>query len=270
MATPQAMWASHVELDTDKCVHCGSCARDCPVRCITMADGKPTLKIDTCIKCGHCIAVCPSGCFSMNDVPAESLPRIKPENKCTAEQVEQLIRGRRSCRNFKTGPVDKAKIEKLLDLAHYANTGGNSQLLEYTVITTPEQLKHFGQLAVDWMVAAELPFAKGMQSAWNKGIDVVFRGAPCVIVVTLTPTSSMYSALGFTDGAIALANAELAAPSLGLATCWCGFLQMAAQQHEPLKKEFNNRTVVGALMVGEPNVHYQRFVPRKPVQLSWR
>eukprot|EP01105_Mastigella_eilhardi_P011324 TRINITY_DN2618_c0_g1_i7.p1 TRINITY_DN2618_c0_g1~~TRINITY_DN2618_c0_g1_i7.p1 ORF type:complete len:138 (+),score=14.03 TRINITY_DN2618_c0_g1_i7:516-929(+) len=86
-----------------------------------------------------------------------------------------------------------------------------------------------------------------MRNSWNRGIDVIFRGAPCAIVVSVAPSSSMYAALGSTDGAIALANMEMAAPSLGLATCWCGFLMLAAQQYEPLKKEFNGHAVVGAV-----------------------
>eukprot|EP01105_Mastigella_eilhardi_P011323 TRINITY_DN2618_c0_g1_i6.p1 TRINITY_DN2618_c0_g1~~TRINITY_DN2618_c0_g1_i6.p1 ORF type:complete len:111 (+),score=24.35 TRINITY_DN2618_c0_g1_i6:427-759(+) len=109
-----------------------------------------------------------------------------------------------------------------------------------------------------------------MRNSWNRGIDVIFRGAPCAIVVSVAPSSSMYAALGSTDGAIALANMEMAAPSLGLATCWCGFLMLAAQQYEPLKKEFNGHAVVGALVVGEPQVQYQRCVPRKPVQVTWK
>eukprot|EP01105_Mastigella_eilhardi_P011320 TRINITY_DN2618_c0_g1_i3.p2 TRINITY_DN2618_c0_g1~~TRINITY_DN2618_c0_g1_i3.p2 ORF type:complete len:106 (+),score=28.53 TRINITY_DN2618_c0_g1_i3:65-382(+) len=87
MANPQALWSAQVMLNTDKCVHCGKCERECPLYCVVMVGNKPLLTKDNCIKCGHCIGVCPTGCYSMNDVPVESLPTIKPELKCSPEQV---------------------------------------------------------------------------------------------------------------------------------------------------------------------------------------
>ena len=44
---------------TDDCIACGACAADCPVECITEADGKFVIDADQCVDCGSCAGVCP-------------------------------------------------------------------------------------------------------------------------------------------------------------------------------------------------------------------
>ena len=47
--------AYHLEVDASKCIHCGRCARECPM------DVNPCQHPNSpeCIRCGHCRAVCP-------------------------------------------------------------------------------------------------------------------------------------------------------------------------------------------------------------------
>ena len=44
---------------TDDCIGCGACAGECPVGCITEADGKYVINADECLECGACAGVCP-------------------------------------------------------------------------------------------------------------------------------------------------------------------------------------------------------------------
>ena len=44
---------------TDRCISCGACAAECPVNCISEADGKYEIDASQCINCGTCAGVCP-------------------------------------------------------------------------------------------------------------------------------------------------------------------------------------------------------------------
>jgi ferredoxin len=51
---------------TDKCISCGICAANCPMRIITMVEGKPVWKGE-CTKCLKCIHYCPTAAIQMNE-----------------------------------------------------------------------------------------------------------------------------------------------------------------------------------------------------------
>lgn len=55
-------------VDRDRCLHCGKCAKSCPVANIIMSEGCPTWRRDgTCTNCMLCYHVCPSHCISYWD-----------------------------------------------------------------------------------------------------------------------------------------------------------------------------------------------------------
>ena len=47
------------EIDSSKCIACGSCARACPAEAIQFVDGKYVIDQSKCVKCGSCEIVCP-------------------------------------------------------------------------------------------------------------------------------------------------------------------------------------------------------------------
>ena len=48
-----------IEINQDKCIGCGLCAKTCAAHNIAMKEGKAQIKLDSCIKCGQCGTVCP-------------------------------------------------------------------------------------------------------------------------------------------------------------------------------------------------------------------
>lgn len=49
---------------SDACINCAACEGECPVSCISEADGKHVIDADACIDCGSCAAVCPVNAIS--------------------------------------------------------------------------------------------------------------------------------------------------------------------------------------------------------------
>ena len=54
------------------------------------------------------------------------------------ENFLNLMKYRRSIRKFKPDPIPKDYVTKILDAAHYAMSGGNSQPWEFIIINDPE------------------------------------------------------------------------------------------------------------------------------------
>ena len=119
-----------IDIDKLKCMQCGLCARACPAGIIIMGNGCPETieKIEKgCITCGHCVAVCAASALShIRMAPVECIP-LAADWRLTLNQMEQLVKGRRSIRRYRPEPVDRAVLEKLLEIVRYAPTGMNVQ-----------------------------------------------------------------------------------------------------------------------------------------------
>ena len=145
-----------ITIDTEKCKRDGICVRECPTAIIKLKDKESVPKIMKggeafCLRCGHCVAVCPHGALDHKDVPLDACPPIERALKLTPEQAIQFLRSRRSVRFFKDKPVEKETLERLIEMARYAPTGSNSQLVQYTVFTDKEKIHELAGLTVDCM-----------------------------------------------------------------------------------------------------------------------
>ena len=271
----------HITVDREKCKRDGICAAVCPMSIIEMKDGAlPALAAgvdDLCITCGHCVAVCPHGALSLDEMKAEECPPVKEELKLSSAQAEQAFRSRRSIRTYRDTPVEKEKLGRLIDMAHYAPTGTNSQQVQWLVINSREQLHALSGKIIDmlrYLISEGHPLAKAYRlersiAAWEAGKDPVLRGAPA-LVIAHAPKGY---ALGQVDSTIALSFLDLAAPTAGLGACWAGFFMMAAAQWPPVQQALalpEGNACFGALMIGYPKYGYHRLPLRKEAAISWR
>ncbi len=269
-------------IDQDKCRQDGLCASDCPTGVIQF-DGKgsfPEMVPNgeaSCIRCGHCVAICPHGALDHADVPLEQCPSIDKQLMLSEAQAEQFLRSRRSVRQFKKGPVDQATLQKVIDIARNAPTGSNAQLVEWVVINDREKLVQHCEQVIGWMQdllkadpeAKAMPYLPMLIQAWEAGVDVILRDAPC-LVVAMAPKHDNNGMVNLT---LALSYLELAAPVFKLGTCWAGLLQGAIAANPALKAEVGipeDYPHHYPMMIGYAKVRYQRLPVRKAPKITWK
>ena len=273
---------SLLKVDASKCKKDGICAGECPTAIIKLKDRDSYPEMVPggeafCLLCGHCVAVCPHGALDHVRVPVADCAPIQKELGITEEQAVQFLRSRRSIRFFKDKPVEKEKIRRLIEIGRYAPTASNSQLVEWMVFTDKAKIKEMAQLTVDWMRSAmeknpgspQASYLPMIIAAWDFGYDAVLRGAPALIIASAPKEASN----GMVDLTLALSYFELAAPALGIGTCWAGLLQGALLSDPSLKEALGlpeSHPHHYPMMVGYPKAKYFRLPERKPPKITWK
>lgn len=273
---------NQIHVEQEKCAFDGICAAVCPMRIIELREGQAVPNLiagveELCITCGHCVAVCPHGALSLDEMKAEDCPPVRGELAPGSEQAEYFFRSRRSIRAYRDKAVEREQLARLIDMAHYAPTGTNSQQVQWLAINSKEQLHDLAGMVIDMLrhlIKEGHPMAKAYRldrslAAWENGIDPVLRGAPALIVAH----APKGYALAQVDSTIALSFLDLAAPTVGLGACWAGFFMMAAAQWPPLQQALalpGGHVCCGALMIGYPKYKYHRLPLRKEAVISWR
>lgn len=141
------------EIDKKWCTSCGMCMSVCSTDCIVFGDdGFPKLRessdgiqgLNGCYRCQRCMAVCPARAISfMGKDPANSIPAREIASK---EQLEGLMRNRRSCRRYKDMNVPKETIDEILALLENAPTGTNLQGLGFNVVYDKDEMAKFRKM----------------------------------------------------------------------------------------------------------------------------
>lgn len=268
-------------IDPDMCDSCGVCSVECPTAVISMRKGGTLPSLAKagelrCVNCGHCVAVCPRGAIRHRAMRPEECGPINNKLLPSAEQVEHLLKSRRSIRVYKKKPVPRETLAKLIDIARYAPSAGNLQPVHWLVIEDKEEVKRLSGLVVDAMRLmfketpglADLSYLGLIVTAWDRGIDVIMHDAPHLIVAH----ANKHFGLPQADCDIALTYLELAAYSMGLGACWNGLFQVAANYPavmEALQLPEGHRCF-GAMLIGYPEYKYRRIPLRKEPTVIWR
>ncbi|WP_028583974.1 nitroreductase family protein [Desulfogranum mediterraneum] len=263
-----------LEIDQDSCIQCRACVQDCPYAILELAPDYPAVipdRAEQCIECQHCLAVCPTGALSiLGFEPEGSLPLkgIFP----TEEQLSGLIRGRRSVRRYKATPLEPEVIDAMLATVAHAPTGVNNCQCLFSVVEDQEVMKRIREQTIAGIRAkaeseslpSGLEFFAGIVRAWDEGNDILFRGAPHLLLVS-TPKQGPSPQV---DPIIALSYFELLAASMKLGTLWNGLAKWAFMDIVPEmlpRLGIPEDHSLGYLMLfGQPAVQYFRTVQRAP------
>ncbi|MDR1740294.1 MAG: nitroreductase family protein [Synergistaceae bacterium] len=253
------------------CVTCGLCSRVCVSGIIKVGPDKRPFVAEgdekKCLRCGQCVAFCPKGCCSLS---FQTGPRVAVDWSKFPDpaSAETLLRSRRSVRNFKKTPVSMETVSRLLETARYAPTASNRQPVRWVIVMTREKLEEIGGLTARALKsgATGRKWDEWVGAEWEKGHDVIFRGAPQLAAAIVPNTVTE-------DGAIALAHFELAAHALGVGCCWAGIFNRVARKSPEVLASIGvkeDELLAGSIMFGNPDVPRARLLPeRNPVNVTW-
>jgi len=259
-----------ISIDAAACNGDGLCVRACPLGLLEQKTkgGAPEEIAGAeklCIRCGHCVAICPTAALANGLMPREEfLPA--PEARPDAQQVEALLLGRRSVRDFRKAPVPRETLERLIEVARRAPTASNSQQVAWVMISDPERLERVRTLTAEWLLNS--PRAAVYGRLVEQGRDVVLRGGTA-LAVAYAPEAYLWNDV---DCAIALTYMELHAASLDLGVCWGGLVTAAARSNPALYETLGvaeGQRVCGALMLGLPRTRHRLVPPRNPARVTW-
>ena len=284
-------------INRELCSGCGLCLRVCPNNTFSLNDGKAEVTGNKCLQCGHCLAVCPEQAIEVQGIAPDSLvfktfslndQWLKWGDFETAELV-RLMASRRSCRNFLDKPVSRETLEDLVKIGTTAPSGTNSQKWTFTVLEHRQQVVKLGDRValfferLNKMAANPLlrlasrlfshntlgryyqlyydSVRKGLEKWREEGSDLLFHGAPAVILVGSAPGASCPAE----DALLASQNILLGAHALGLGSCLIGFA-VTAMQRDPAIKDIlaisRSEEIYAVIALGYPDEQYRRLSGR--------
>lgn len=262
---------NNIKIDREKCIHCGLCIRDCVSSCIDFDEEEFPKMIDekTCIACQHCLAICPTGALSFNGK--------SPENSEETDRSEllSLIKSRRSVRQYTDEEIDEETFQKLKEMLPYIPTGCNARGLHFTIVESKAAMdvvrNKVNQLIIkalnNKLLSPLVNKFSRYKNAFENGEDVIFRGAPHMIIVS----SKVTAPCATVDPIIALSYIELYAQSLGLGTCWCGFAQICMKFLPEICEMLEippKYAPVYVMLLGNPKVNYPRTTQPEPYKIN--
>lgn len=212
-----------------------------------------------------------------------------------SDRYKELILSRRSIRQYTDKTVPDHIVNEIIHLAKYSPTASNSQDVAYTVVTDREVLKNissrlfafgervYGWIQTDWgrmilWIFRKKDLAKTLNTykdsiayyiaKTHEGRDYILHHAPVLILIH-GPKNKIFSN---DNCGIASTNIINYAHSLGLGTCYIGYLTLAMRFSTTLRKWVNipkGRKVFVSMVLGYPCYSHVLTVPRHEPVITW-
>ena len=255
--------------DRDKCTLCGDCMKACPRYIVKPdEDGYPEVSPDEewyCIRCSHCVINCRFQAANLSFYKWEDAADLSSYDFPSEDEARRLICTRRSTRSFRSDIIGDETLKKLMDMTRYAPSASNKQPLRWIVVQKKETMAELKRLyeenlKVDSGIITDKRYAV-QEDQIKAGLDPEFRGAP-MLVIALVPLSHEW----YEDAPIALSYFELSAHSMGIGTCWAGFITRALRKNQRMRSLLgigDDEWVGGATLFGYP---YLRNPDRLPLK----
>ncbi len=282
------------------CIACHNCEAVCPREALSfpsfykVTEGRWAYDFDYPKTPGEGM---PNPLMKEKPVPFESI-------RSELTGVEQVIYTRRSTRVYKPDAVPKELIQRVLEAGRFAPSAGNCQGWKFVVVTDRELLDELSASTVKFLgIFTKLYQGKGplrtglkktlalikpnsidqrpmvaiqalMTPKFGEGQLDVFFNAPAAVFLLTHHLHISEPNLGM---GICAQNMVLAAHSLGLGTCYVGFVSNALNMDPFTKKKFRAKLgiewpydIVGTVFtLGYPAIKLDKPVDREFPKVHW-
>ncbi len=287
---------SKIRRNHEKCNLCMRCVQDCASGVWKKIAGMPAMTDpELCNQCSHCLAVCPKNAIENDYLKPAKVRRVK-RKQIDPDVYKEIALSRRSIRHFTDDPVDPDTVKKIIEVARFSPTASNSQHVSYIVITDPEVLKEISEMVFDLAVSfykysttrsgqfifKGLKMSAAVEAMLEKyiepmayyielkdaGRDLILHHAP-VLMLLHGPGMSFF---GADNCNIAAANITNYAHSLGLGSCYIGFVTILSRISKKLCRLVNlpkSRKVYASVVLGHPSIKHTNIVSRIQPEITW-
>jgi nitroreductase len=126
----------------------------------------------------------------------------------------EMVRRRRTIRSYESRPIEKEKLQAILECACAAPSAGNLQAYEIVVIEDEARKRALAQAALEQQQIVQAPVVLAFFQNTSRSSNKYGRRG-----------EGLYS---IQDATIACTYAQLAAQALGLGSCWIGAFSTGA------------------------------------------
>ncbi len=260
-------------INYDKCSACKKCIADCSRLLFTEDPSEKVIRqadeMGRCNFCGKCVAVCKEDAILWEgdwESDVETYPGVKNyEENVSYEELMRLLKAKRSVRQYKKKEIPRELLDKVFEAMRYASSADNRRAWNFSVVSDPLLIKKLSLESIK-LVYSYIGFQSADQAVnyFNSvDKDPIFYKAPAVIFLTTGANGSMPQ----TDAGIVLTYGQLAAHSVGLATCWIGMAHGLSFNEEMMKEIGLEGRIDGVLTIGYPSVKYYQTPPRAPLNI---
>lgn len=272
-------------IELENCIKCLKCVNDCPSNAIDIDLG--TIN-DTCIHCGHCVAICPESTIFPDDGPINKLH----SSTVTAADFQNLSAGIRTCRSYHKREVDKEVLEALVENMKHYPSASNSRPIAITIVKTKEIIekldKRTAQKLISTLQMITSPVIRPILRVFAPKLNVSRlnaykkqfierQGPDSSQVCHHAPSVALFHApvtkygMASADAYIWATYTSIHANTLGLGSCFNGFIVTAMKRSKSMRKEFGipaNHQLYAALLIGHPKVKYSNEAGREKPKVN--